>query len=78
MSNNFKPAYRKKKIVMSTSVKVIIILLAVLVVTLLAFLIKVVFSKALDPNIVYPPDDTEEFSAAPHTDRQAVSLPGIK
>ncbi len=81
MSNNFKPAYRKKKIVMSTSVKVIIILLAVLVVTLLAFLIKVMFSKALDPNIVYPPDDTEEFSAAPHTDAPAVTDeedPGIK
>ena len=81
MSKNYKPAYRKKKIVMSTSVKVIIILLAVLVVTLLAFLIKVTVSKALDPNIILPPDNTEEITVAPHTDAPAVTEPeetGIK
>lgn len=74
MSKNFKPAYRKQKLVMSTSVKIIIILLAVLVVTLLVFLIKVTLSKALDPNIVYPPDETEEYTvAAPHTDALAAT-----
>ena len=83
MSKNFKPAYRKQKMVMSTSVKVIIILLCVLVVTLLAFLIKIILSKALDPNIVYPPDSiAETYAADPRTEAtEAVTDPeeqGIK
>ena len=64
MANNFKPSYRRQKAVMSTSVKVIIILLVVLVLTLSAFLIKIIVSNALDPGIVYP-SDSEEFTALP-------------
>ena len=66
MANSYKPSYRRKKAVMSTSVKVIIILLIVLVLTLSAFLIKIAIEKALDPGIVYPPDETDTY--APLTD----------
>lgn len=81
MSKSFKPAYRKQKTVMSTSVKVIIVLLVVLVVTLLAFLIKMIVSNALDPKIEYPSTDTEEYTDAPRTTAPEVTEPeetGIK
>jgi D-alanyl-D-alanine carboxypeptidase len=69
LANSFKPSYRRKKAVMSTSVKVIIILLVVLVLTLSAFLIKIAVEKALDPGIVYPPDETGSLvTAADGTD----------
>ncbi len=65
---NYRSPYRRTKTALSVSVKVIIILLVVLVLTLLAFLIKIIASKALDPQIVYPPEGTETYTVVPHTD----------
>ena len=76
MAKNYKPVYRKQKTVMSTSVKVIIVLLVVIVITLLAFLIKVIAEKALDPNIVYPSGETGEYNGA-QTDPDTPDKPGV-
>lgn len=68
MSNNYKPAIRKQKAVLGTSAKVIIALLVVIVITLAAFLIKIIASQALKPNIVYPPERQDtETEETPHT-----------
>lgn len=75
MSNKFKPAYRKQKAVLSTSVKVIIVLLVVLVITLLAFLIKLVVEKAVTPQIEeYETSAPDEYTAAPHTNAPEVTV----
>ena len=75
VSNNYKPAIRKQKAVLGTSVKVIIALLIVIVITLAAFLIKIIASQALKPNIVYPPErpdtDTEETPYTRPADTEA-------
>lgn len=56
MANDYKPAFRRQKAVLGTSAKVIIALLVVIIITLSAFLIKIISSQALKPNIVYPPE----------------------
>lgn len=70
MPNNYKPSYRKQKTVLNTSTKVIIALLVVLVLTLSAFLIKVIVGNALKPDITYPPEQSGPLTDAPQTDAE--------